>query len=87
MLKQPEVSNLIRERQLTALIQEQFAGVIGVAYSTINRWESGNMQPSPLVLKQIRAVLNEINSSPVAELQERSQKLLGKYFLEAEAKF
>jgi putative transcriptional regulator len=45
------------------------------------------MQHSPLALKQIRAVLNEINHSSRAELQERSQKLLDKYFPEAELKF
>jgi putative transcriptional regulator len=51
-LKQPEVSKLIRElRQLTALTQEEFATLLGVAYGTINRWENGHMQPSPLALK------------------------------------
>ncbi|WP_026734036.1 helix-turn-helix domain-containing protein [Fischerella sp. PCC 9605] len=85
VLEQPQVSNLVRElRQLMALSQEQFAARLGVAYSTINRWENGHMQPSPLALKQIKAVLNEMNHSPMAEVQERSQKLLDKYFPEAE---
>ena len=43
MLEQAEVSDLVRElRQLKALSQEQFAAVLGVAYSTINRWEKGS---------------------------------------------
>ncbi|MBD0363782.1 MAG: helix-turn-helix domain-containing protein, partial [Coleofasciculus sp. C3-bin4] len=55
VLKQPEVSYLIRElRQLMALSQEQFAATLGVAYCTVNRWENGHIQPSALALKQIR---------------------------------
>lgn len=84
-LEQPEVSQLIRElRQLTALTQEQFAALLGVTYSTINRWENGRMQPSPLALRQIRFVLEEINNSPSVEQQERSQQILAQYFPETE---
>ncbi|MGI2909422.1 helix-turn-helix domain-containing protein [Tolypothrix sp. VBCCA 56010] len=53
-LKQLKVSKLIRElRQLTTLTQEEFATLLGVAYGTINRWENGHMQPSPLALKPL----------------------------------
>lgn len=63
-LEQLEVSQLIRElRHLTGLTQEQFAALLGVTYSTINRWENGHMKPSPLALRQIHALLKEINSS------------------------
>lgn len=80
-LGQPEVSHLIRKlRHLTGLSQEQFAQKLGVAFSTINRWENGHMQPSPLALKQIKTMLNELSRSPVVELQEQSQTLLDKYF-------
>lgn len=78
---QPEVSCLIRElRQLIGLSQEQFAARLGVAFCTINRWENGRMQPSPLALKQIKAMLNELQVSPVFELQQQSQTLLDQYF-------
>jgi putative transcriptional regulator len=81
MLKQPEVSHLIRElRQLTALSQEQLAATLGVAYCTVNRWENGHIQPSALALKQIRTLLQELKDSPEVTLQERSQKLLDQYF-------
>ncbi|MBD1825699.1 helix-turn-helix transcriptional regulator [Cyanobacteria bacterium FACHB-DQ100] len=81
MLEQPNVSRLIRElRQLTALTQEELGRVLGVAYGTINRWENGRMQPSTLALKQIYAVLNEINQSATGEIRERSQQLLDHYF-------
>ncbi|WP_315788061.1 helix-turn-helix transcriptional regulator [Fischerella sp. JS2] len=83
---QPEVSHLIRKlRQLTGLSQEQFAQTLGVAFSTINRWENGHMQPSPLALKQIKAMLNDLSRSPVVELVEQSQILLEQYFSEAES--
>lgn len=40
VLKQPEVSYLIRQlRQLMSLSKEQFATTLGVAYCTVNRWE------------------------------------------------
>lgn len=83
-LGQPEVSHLIRElRQLTGLSQGQFAATLGVAFSTINRWENGHMQPSPLALKQIKTMLSELSGSPVVELQEQSKTLLDQYFSEA----
>ncbi|MBD0302352.1 MAG: helix-turn-helix transcriptional regulator [Tolypothrix sp. T3-bin4] len=86
VLGQPEVSYLIRKlRHLTGLSQEQFAEKLGVAFSTINRWENGHMQPSPLALKQIKTMLSELSRSPVIELQEQSQSLLDQYFLEAES--
>jgi putative transcriptional regulator len=80
-LGQPEVSHVIRKlRHLTGLSQEQFAQKLGVAFSTVNRWENGHMQPSPLALKQIKTMLSELSRSPVVELQEQSQTLLDKYF-------
>ncbi|MBW4564410.1 MAG: helix-turn-helix domain-containing protein [Mojavia pulchra JT2-VF2] len=85
-LGRPEVSHLIRKlRHLTGLSQEQFAEKLGVAFSTINRWENGHMQPSPLALKQIKTMLSELSRSPVVELQQQSQTLLDQYFLEAES--
>lgn len=81
MLKQPRVSDLIRElRQLTALTQEELAAVLGVAYGTVNRWENGRMQPSTLALKQVYAVLKDIHQSALPEVQGRSEKILKQYF-------
>lgn len=83
---QPEVSHLIRElRRLTGLSQEQFAATLGVAFSTINRWENGHMQPSPLALKQVKTMLSELSSSPVVEVQEQSRMLLDQYFSDVES--
>lgn len=80
-LKQPEVSKLIRElRQLTGRTQEQMAAVLGVSFSTLNRWEKGRMQPSPLALKQIYALLTQLSHAQIPELQDGSNALMQKYW-------
>lgn len=71
-VKQPEVSKLIRElRLITGLTQEQFAAALGVTFPTVNRWENGRNQPSPIAMKQIEKLLLEIG--------DRGQELLAKY--------
>lgn len=49
---------LLRERM--GLTQEKFAARLGVTFPTINRWENGHTQPSPLALRQIEALLSEL---------------------------
>ncbi|BDI21049.1 hypothetical protein ANSO36C_68510 (plasmid) [Nostoc cf. commune SO-36] len=71
-IKQPEVGKLIRELRLkTGLTQEQFAAVLGVTFPTVNRWENGRNQPSPIAMKQIEKIL--------LEMDDRGQELLAKY--------
>jgi putative transcriptional regulator len=49
--KQPEFGKFLRElRILSNLTQAQFAVALGVSYLSVNRWENGHVQPSPLVL-------------------------------------
>jgi putative transcriptional regulator len=80
-LKQPEVGKLIRKlRQLTQLSQVQFAAVLGVSFGTINRWENGHMQPSPLAVKRIHALVVELSHSSSEKLQEESKRLVERYF-------
>ncbi len=77
---QPKVGTLIHElRQLTKLTQVQLAEVLGVSYETINRWENGHIQPSPLALKQIQLFVNELSVSSSKVVQDKS-KLLAAYF-------
>jgi putative transcriptional regulator len=40
-------------RAKMGLTQEQYAAVVGVTFSTVNRWEKGKSRPSPLALKQM----------------------------------
>ncbi|MGL5794774.1 MAG: helix-turn-helix domain-containing protein [Xenococcaceae cyanobacterium] len=71
-MKQPQVGRLIRELRLQMrLTQEQFAAFLGVVYPTVNRWENGHAQPSPMAIKLIKAKLEEMG--------DRGQELLAKY--------
>jgi putative transcriptional regulator len=61
-LKQPHIGNLIRAiREELDLTQEQLAGELGVTFPTVNRWENGHNQPSPMALKQIQIKLQELD--------------------------
>ncbi len=71
-MNQPESGKLIHElRLVTGLTQEQFASYLGVTYSTVNRWENGRAQPSPLAMKLVEQKLEEIG--------EQGKGLLEKY--------
>ncbi|WP_013324235.1 helix-turn-helix domain-containing protein [Gloeothece verrucosa] len=60
-LEQPKVGQLIRAlRQEMQLTQEQFAGMVGVVFTTVNRWEKGHANPSPMALKIIAMKLDEL---------------------------
>ncbi|NJL81359.1 MAG: helix-turn-helix domain-containing protein [Richelia sp. RM2_1_2] len=54
---------LIRDiRQELGLSQEEFASVIGVTFSTVNRCENGRTKPSRLASKNIEEKLLELGS-------------------------
>ena len=58
---QQELSQFICEfRRSTGLTQEQFAAFLGVTYPTINRWENGRTNPSPIAIKLIEQKLLEM---------------------------
>ena len=42
-----------RIRQRSFLTQQEFAKVIGVAFSTVNRWEGGRSKPNLKAMKSI----------------------------------
>ena len=42
-----------RIRQRLFLTQKEFADVLGVAFSTVNRWESGRSKPNLKAMKSI----------------------------------
>ncbi|MBV8883512.1 MAG: helix-turn-helix transcriptional regulator [Chroococcidiopsidaceae cyanobacterium CP_BM_RX_35] len=86
-VEQPAVGQLIRElRQTLKLTQEKFEAQTGVTFPTINRRENGHATPSPLALRQIDTLLNQLAESPDAILRERSQTMRGKYFPARELK-
>lgn len=80
-VEQPAFGQLIRElRHTLKLTQERFAAQLGVTFPTINRWENGHATPSPLALKQINLLLNQMAHSDDATLQQCSQAIHNKYF-------
>lgn len=76
MVNQPQIGKLIRELRLeTGLTQEQFASTLGVTCSTMNRWENGRSNPSPLAMRKVEEMLRQIG--------DRGKDLLEKYLAEA----
>jgi putative transcriptional regulator len=72
IFKQPEIGKLIRElRLLCGLTQEQFAAFLGVTCPTINRWENGRSNPSPLAVEKI--------NQKIRDLGGQGKELLDKY--------
>lgn len=77
---QPEIGHLIRDlRQLLGYTQEQFSTILGVSFSTLNRWENARMQPSPLALKQVETVFEQLSDASNPTLQAGRTVLLEKY--------
>ncbi len=48
----PEEIKKVRERGL--LTQMEFAKIVGVAFSTVNRWEAGKARPNIKAMKNIK---------------------------------
>jgi transcriptional regulator with XRE-family HTH domain len=58
------ICRIIRElRAGLGLTQEQFAARIGVTFSTVNRWENGQSEPSPLAIRRIEELQNELEQN------------------------
>jgi DNA-binding transcriptional regulator YiaG len=73
VINRQELSQFIREwRHSTELTQEQFAAFLGVTYPTINRWENGRTNPSPMAIKLIEQKL--------LDMGERGRNLREQYF-------
>ncbi len=52
---------LVKElRHRLQLSQEGLARRMGVSYPTVNRWENGHSQPSPMALKLIELLLKQM---------------------------
>lgn len=77
---QPQVGHFIRDlRQLLGYTQEQFSTVLGISFSTLNRWENVRMQPSPLALKQVEDVFAQLSDASDPALQAGRTVLFEKY--------
>ncbi|MBN2136688.1 MAG: helix-turn-helix transcriptional regulator [Sedimentisphaerales bacterium] len=51
-----------RLRSRLDLTQEQFAAKVGVTFSTVNRWENGKGSPSPLAMRRIEELQEELKT-------------------------
>lgn len=58
-----------RIRQRSFLTQQDFAKKIGVAFSTVNRWESGRAKPNLKAMKSINTFCLE-NNIPYETIEE-----------------
>ena len=58
-----------RIRQRSFLTQQEFANVIGVSFSTVNRWESGRSKPNLTAMKSINTFCVD-NNIPYEALEE-----------------
>lgn len=63
----PEEIKRIRQRSF--LTQQDFSDKIGVAFSTVNRWESGHTKPNLKAMKSINEFCLE-NNLPYETLEE-----------------
>jgi putative transcriptional regulator len=55
------VPSLVREtRQQLKLSQAKFAAQLGVSFQTVNRWENGRANPSPLALERLNELLRQM---------------------------
>ena len=63
----PEEIKRIRQRSF--LTQQDFAKKIDVAFSTVNRWESGRAKPNLKAMKSINAFCLE-NNIPYETIEE-----------------
>jgi DNA-binding protein len=63
----PEEIKRLRTRYF--LTQEDFANKLGVAFSTVNRWEQGKSKPNLVAMKNIKAFCDE-NDIAYKEIEE-----------------
>ena len=50
-------------RGRVGLTQEKFAARLGVTYPTVNRWENGRAQPSPLAMQQLKELARQLGDT------------------------
>lgn len=61
-MKQQISGDRIRElRQEMGLTQEEFARVVAVTFSTVNRWENGHAKPSKLARRALETLADSLH--------------------------
>lgn len=55
-----DYASIIKElRKKMNLSQEEFAKVLGVSFSSINRWENGHHEPTTRIKRKLKALFRE----------------------------
>ena len=54
-------------RQRLGLTQEQFAHRLGVTFASVNRWENGQVKPSPLARQKLEALDRQTTPARLAK--------------------
>ena len=68
-MKADSIPTIIRElRQEYDLTQEQFAQRVGVTCSTVNRWENGQRQPQPYLIRRLEQMKQNLEAGPASLL-------------------
>ena len=63
-MKDKDIPRIVKKlRTKMGLTQEQFAAKIGVTFSTVNRWENSKGKISPLAMKRIEELQNELEQN------------------------
>lgn len=55
----PPGGDIKRLREHLGMSQEEFAHKLGVAGTTVRRWESGTCKPSPLAQEKLQRLMRE----------------------------
>lgn len=59
-----DLGRLVRAlRERLDLTQERFAAKLGVTFTSVNRWENARARPSPLALRQIEQLVNDLGEN------------------------
>ncbi len=59
-----DLGRLVRAlRERLDLTQERFAAKLGVTFTSVNRWENDRARPSPLAIRQIEQLVNDLGEN------------------------
>jgi putative transcriptional regulator len=73
LAQETTLANLVRQLGFRlGLTQEQFAAELGVTFVSVNRWENSKTQPSPMAMRLMQLMLQEMG--------DRGIDLLERYF-------
>lgn len=58
--------NVVALRHSLGMSQEKFADLVGVHLRSVQRWEGGEVDPSPMAMKHMRRVVHDAHDTDAA---------------------